>query len=179
MTPQRLAWRDPTSEVAVADMRAPLRPALREVMRAPRETLVHRQASQRVTGDLERAWPVSRAGTMVRDRSASDVARIHPNAISRDGFWCSFSVLEGEVTDEGIFPMNSQRSFSHVITRTSRSAGGAHRAPSPGTVRVWAKRGILVVALVLGSLGAVASASPGHVSTGHVRANTSQRPWMY
>jgi hypothetical protein len=37
-------------------------------------------ASLRATDDTEHAW--------------QDVARINPNVTSRDGFWCSFSLLE-------------------------------------------------------------------------------------
>lgn len=114
-----------------------------------------------------------------RKRARQDVARIHLNVIYRDGFWCSFSVLEGEVTDEGIFPMNSHRSFLHVTMRTSGSAGGAHRIPSTGAVRAWAMRGIVVLALVLGGLGAAASASPGHGSTTSHVQSSPLRPWMY
>jgi hypothetical protein len=75
--------------------------------------------------------------------------------------------------------MNSHKSFSHVITRASGSTGGAHRAPSTGAVRAWATRGILVLALALGSLGAATAASPAHGKTGHVHASARQRPWMY
>jgi hypothetical protein len=85
----------------------------------------------------------------------------------------------------------------HVIMRASGSVGSAPREASTGTVRAWASRAILVLALVLGSLGAAAS---GHGSTGHVQARahqsadslalsagadsissgrTSNLPWMY
>jgi hypothetical protein len=108
------------------------------------------------------------------------VSRMYPNATSGDGFWCNFFLLEGEITDEGIFPMKSHGSFSHVIMRANGSVGSAPHAPATGTVRTWVKRGILVLALVLGSVGAAASVSQGHVSTGHVQATAHQRlPWMY
>jgi hypothetical protein len=109
-----------------------------------------------------------------------NVGRIDPNVISPDGFWCSFSVLEGEITDEGIFPMNSHRFLSRVIQRTSGSAGSSSRAPSARTVRTWATRGIVALALVLGGLGAAMSVSPGHASHAHVHASAPHRlPWMY
>jgi hypothetical protein len=89
--------------------------------------------------------------------------------------------------------MSTHRQLLHVSMRTSGSAGGAHRAPSTRTARAWATRGILVLALVLGSLGAVALASPGHHSAGHAHASAHQpataksvtsgqinkMPWMY
>ena len=57
--------------------------------------------------------------------------------------------------------------------RTSGSVGSAPREPSTGTVRAWTGR-ILILALVLGSLGAATSVSPGHGSTGHVQSSTHQ-----
>jgi hypothetical protein len=41
--------------------------------------------------------------------------------------------------------------------------------------RAWAARGILVLALVLGSIGAAALASPWHAGAGHVHATAHQR----
>jgi hypothetical protein len=69
--------------------------------------------------------------------------------------------------------MKTHRWLWHVIMRTSRSVGSAPSEPSTGTVRAWT-RGILILALVLGGLGAAASASPGHGSTGHVQASANQ-----
>jgi hypothetical protein len=70
--------------------------------------------------------------------------------------------------------MKTHRRLWHVIMRTSGSVGSASREPSTRTVRARATRGILVLALVLGGLGAAASALPGHVSTGHVQASAHQ-----
>jgi hypothetical protein len=64
----------------------------------------------------------------------------------------------------------------HVIMRTSGTVGGAHRAPSTGTVRTWATRGILALALVSGSLGVAVAASPAHGSTSHVQVSAHNRP---
>jgi uracil DNA glycosylase len=67
--------------------------------------------------------------------------------------------------------MKAHRSLRHVIMRTSGSVGSAPRELSTRTVRAWARRGILVLALVLGCLGAAAS---GHGSAGHVQASAHQ-----
>jgi hypothetical protein len=68
--------------------------------------------------------------------------------------------------------MSTHRQLLHVSRQTSGSAG-AHRAPSTWAVRAWLARAILVLALVLGGLGAVA-ASPGHHSAGHPHAIAHQ-----
>jgi hypothetical protein len=70
--------------------------------------------------------------------------------------------------------MKTHRWLWHVIMRTGGSVGSALREPSTGTVRAWAARGIVVLALVLGGLGAAASASPGHGSAGHFQASAHQ-----
>jgi hypothetical protein len=70
--------------------------------------------------------------------------------------------------------MKTHKWLSHVLMRTSGSVGGAHRVPSNGTVRVWATRGILVLALALGSLGAAMSAAQGHGRTGRAQASAHQ-----
>ena len=126
-------------------------------------------------------------------------AQIYPNATSRDGFWCSFSPLEGLIAKlpmRGSSPMKTHRSLWHVIMRTGGSIGRTRREPSTRTVRAQVTRGILVLGLALGSLGA---AAPALGSTGPVRASahqpaarplaagagsmsscsTSGRPWMY
>jgi len=93
--------------------------------------------------------------------------------------------------------MKTHRWLRRVIMRTSGWVGSAPREPATGTVRAWATRGILVLALVSGGLGAAAS---GHGSAGHVQASahqpadnlalsaradsisfghTSRLPWMY
>jgi hypothetical protein len=95
--------------------------------------------------------------------------------------------------------MKTHRSLWHVTLRTGGSVGSVRREPSRGTVRARATRGILVLALMLGSLGAAALALPGHGSAGHAASahqpadslalsagadsmssyNTYRRPWMY
>lgn len=54
-------------------------------------------------------------------------------------------------------------------------AGGAHRAPSAGTIRRRVTGGILVLGLSLGGLGAAFLALPGHVSQGQGQASAHQR----
>jgi hypothetical protein len=78
------------------------------------------------------------------------------------------------VTDEGTFLMKTQRWLLHAIIRTSGSAGGAHRKRSTGTVRAWEKRGIVVLALLLGSVGATASASSADSHEGHIQTSAHQ-----
>lgn len=86
--------------------------------------------------------------------------------------------------------MKTHRSSRHAIMRTGGSVGSARREPSRGTVYVRARRGIIVLALMLGSLGIAALALPGHGSAGQVHAGVHQlagsrtlstvlRPWMY
>ena len=74
------------------------------------------------------------------------------------------------VTDEGIFPMKTHRWLRHIVIRTSGSDRGAHAKPATGTVHAWAARGILILALVLGSVGAVVATSSSHGSDGHANA---------
>jgi hypothetical protein len=94
--------------------------------------------------------------------------------------------------------MKTHRRLRQVGRRTSGSVRGAHSKPSTGKVRAWAAGGILILALVLGSLGAFAAASSGHGSVGHANAHQPARnlprspvgyqiisghfismPWMY
>ena len=95
--------------------------------------------------------------------------------------------------------MKSHRSFWHVTMRTC-GLRSARREPSTRTVHVRVVRGILVLALALGSLGAAVVALPGHGSAGRVPASSHHpanspaaptganstnafqmvpRPWMY
>jgi len=68
----------------------------------------------------------------------------------------------------------------HALRRASGSARGAPDKSSTGTARVRATRGILIMALVLGSLGAVAAALSSHGNVGHVNSvRIIQVPWMY
>lgn len=57
--------------------------------------------------------------------------------------------------------------------RTIGSVRSARREPSMGTARSRAARGILVLALVVGGLGAAALAQ-GHGGGGHIRASGYQ-----
>ena len=70
--------------------------------------------------------------------------------------------------------MKTHRSLWHVRMRTNGAAGNHRREPSKETVRARAQRGILVLALALGGLGAAALTLPGHGSAGHVPASTHQ-----
>ena len=122
-------------------------------------------------GPLRATGDAKPSGRMPPGSIRTPYAEIHSGVASPS--W------RGKSTDEGIFPMNSHRSFSHVITRTSGSAGGAHRMPSTGAVRTWAMRGIVVLALALGGAGAAASAPHGHGSTTSHVQSSPLRPWMY
>ena len=70
-------------------------------------------------------------------------------------------------------------------TSTSGPAGGAHRrlsahrgSPRPAHAR--AMRGILILALALGSLGGLAVASMGHTGGGHNHGSVAVgHPWMW
>ena len=70
-------------------------------------------------------------------------------------------------------------------TSTSGPAGGAHRRlsahrRSPRSARARAMRGILILALVLGSLGGLAVASMGHAGGGHNHSRVAiSHPWMW
>ncbi len=142
-----------------------------------------------------------RAPQRVPTHAWQDAARIDPNVISRDGSWCSFSLLAGLISKLPMRgpSMETHRALWHVKP-TGRSLASARREPSTGTARARAAQGILVPALVLASLGAAAPASPGHGSAGHVHASAHQpadslalsagadsmtsctthsRPWMY
>jgi hypothetical protein len=137
-------------------------------------------------------WPGSRRVAADTKHDWQKAARIYPNATSRYGSWCSFSLLDsrGAATNEGIFSMKTHRSSWLAIMQTGGSVGGVHRAPSKRTVRARATRGILVLALMLGSLGAAVLALPGHGSAGQAHASVYHpahsvvlsgyyRPWIY
>lgn len=66
--------------------------------------------------------------------------------------------------------MQAHRSLWHVIMRTAGSVRSARRECSMGMARSRATRGILVLALVLGGLGAAALAQ-WHGVAGHVGAS--------
>jgi hypothetical protein len=84
------------------------------------------------------------------------------------------------LTDEGIIPMKTHRRIPHAIIQG--------RTDSPRR----AARGLVILALVLGSLGADIAATTGHAGArqpSNVRRGTSpylisashitERPWMY
>ena len=70
-------------------------------------------------------------------------------------------------------------------TSTSGPAGGAHRRlsahrRSPRSARARAMRGILILALALGSLGCLAVASMGHAGNGHSHGRVAiVNHWMW
>jgi hypothetical protein len=85
--------------------------------------------------------------------------------------------------------MKTHGSSWHAKTQTGGSVGGVHRAPSRGAGFARATRGILVLALMLGSLAITAVALLGHGSAGQVHAGVHHpahravfsayyRPWM-
>jgi hypothetical protein len=105
-------------------------------------------------------------------------AWITPNAISGDALGCNFALADGLMSKSptrGHSTMKNHRSLRHMMLPAGRTAGGAHRTPSTGIAHTWAMRGILVLALTLSSLGAVALAWPGHVSTGHAQVSAQPR----
>lgn len=83
----------------------------------------------------------------------------------------------------GPSPMET-RSSLWTSTPTSGPAGGAHRRlsahrRSPRSARARIIRGILALALTLGSLGAIAAATMGHGSSGHSHGKVAiSHPWM-
>ena len=70
-------------------------------------------------------------------------------------------------------------------TPSSGPVGGAHRRLSahrkaPRSVRARVVRGIFVLALALGSIGAATAAAMGHGSDVHSHGKTSlSHPWMW
>jgi hypothetical protein len=79
-----------------------------------------------------------------------------------------------------IFPMKNHQWLSHAVARAGRPVRGIPGKPSARTPRIWAARGILMMALVLGGLGIVVAASSGHGQAGHASAVLiAQMPWMY
>jgi hypothetical protein len=80
--------------------------------------------------------------------------------------------------------MNAHRWLTHVVMRTMGSVRGASGRHSARPTRARVARGVLMVALVLGSLGAVVAVSAGH-SAGHAGAprvsslHKIPHPWMY
>jgi hypothetical protein len=85
--------------------------------------------------------------------------------------------------------MKTQRSLRHVIMRCGASAySGRHELPAR-TARARVMRGVLVLTLALGGLGAATPALSAHHSPGPARVQsaghatmdriTTSRPWIY
>ena len=80
--------------------------------------------------------------------------------------------------------METRTSLWHG-TPSSGPVGGAHRRlsahrRSPRSVRARVARGILVLAIALGSIGAAAAATMGHGTDAHTHAKVaSSDHWMY
>jgi hypothetical protein len=83
--------------------------------------------------------------------------------------------------------MKTHMWLMHAAIRTSGLVRSTPGKPVTGTVRAWAACGILGLAIVLGSLSAVAA---GHHSAGHANAHQPathtlavaihpNMPWMY
>ena len=68
----------------------------------------------------------------------------------------------------------NHRSLRHARTQNGRPAGGAHRSPPARFVPARAIRGILVLALTLGGLGAVVLTWPRQVSAGQTQVTSQQ-----
>jgi hypothetical protein len=97
-----------------------------------------------------------------------------------------------QVTDEGIFPMKTHRRVRYVAmhARTVPVEGLPETPRTDPMVR--ATRGILILALALGGLGADAAASSGHGSADHAvshqpagnihltaSTHAASKPWIY
>src|SRR5215831_16595564 len=111
---------------------------------------------------------------------------ISPNAISGDGFWCSFHTQGRknlEVTDERIFQMQAHGPLSPTLMRVGGSAGGARHARPAMSIRSLAMRGVLVLALAFSILAALAWSSHGsaHPARHHVvvASHNAHRLWMF
>ena len=109
------------------------------------------------------------------------LARITPNAISGNALGCSFALADGLMSKSptrGHSTMMNHSSLRHARTQGGRPAGGAHRSPPARFAHTRAIRGILVLALTLGGLGAVVLTWPRHVSAGHSPGRLAEaRPW--
>ena len=70
--------------------------------------------------------------------------------------------------------MKNHRSLRHSTMHGARPAGGAHRSPPARIAHTRAVRGILVLALTLGALGAVALSWPRPVPAGHTQVTSQQ-----
>jgi len=83
--------------------------------------------------------------------------------------------------------MKAQRCLWRVAIRPT----GAHGKPAAEKARAWAVRGVLVMAIALGSVGAVIAALAGHGSASHPgthqpgghnsvsNVHNVSMPWLY
>jgi hypothetical protein len=53
--------------------------------------------------------------------------------------------------------------------------GGAHRKSPSRSIRAWAARGALALAVAVGGAGAVVAATAGHGTAGHIQTATHHR----
>jgi hypothetical protein len=124
--------------------------------------------------------------------------QIAPNGPHPGGKRCSFLYRDSadsaiKVIDEGIILMKTHRQTLHVAkhARTAPADGVTEAQRTDPLVRT--ARRILILALVLGSIGAEAAASSGFAGTDHTSANqptnhvqltsaatmSVHSPWMY
>ena len=97
-----------------------------------------------------------------------------------------------QVTDEGIFPMKTHRRVRYVAmhARTAPAEGLPETPRTDPMVRT--TRGILILTLALGSLGADALVSASHVNADHASSSqpaghihlaasthAASKPWIY
>ena len=59
--------------------------------------------------------------------------------------------------------------------RAGGMPGGAHRKSPTRSIRAWAARGALALAVAAGGAGAVAAAAAGHGSAGHIQSGAHHR----
>ena len=59
--------------------------------------------------------------------------------------------------------------------RAGGMPGGAHRKSPTRSIRAWAARGALALAVAAGGAGAVVAATAGHGSAGHIQSGVHQR----
>jgi len=59
--------------------------------------------------------------------------------------------------------------------RTGGMSGGAHRKSPTRAIRTWAACGALALAVAAGDAGAVAAATAGHGSAGHIQSGAHHR----
>jgi hypothetical protein len=68
--------------------------------------------------------------------------------------------------------MNNRGRLSN---RTGEMPGGAHRKSPSRSIRAWAARGALALAVAAGGAGAVVAATAGHGTAGHIQTGAHHR----